>query len=253
MKRVTALLISLALLSALGAAFAADLGGRTITIGSDTTYPPFETVNDQNQIVGFDIDLMNAICKVENCVAKFQTTNWDGIIPAVNTGEFDMIASGMTITAERAKQVDFSKPYKSVDQAIAVRTQDGALTLDDFTKTGSKLIIGAQIGTTNAALAEKLVGRSRVQIYNDFGQAVQALVKTQDVDGVMLDDVAADAFAQQYAGQLVVNIRGVKSGDEIGFAVAKGDPEGLIPALNDGLDKLGQNGTLAQLQAKWFK
>ncbi|HKI57212.1 MAG TPA: basic amino acid ABC transporter substrate-binding protein [Trueperaceae bacterium] len=252
MKRVAVLLTSLALVAMLGAAFAADLGGRTITIGSDTTYPPFETVNDAGKIVGFDVDLMNAICKIEDCVAKFQTTNWDGILPAVNNGEFDMIASGMTITAERAKQVDFSKPYKSVDQAIAVRTQDSGLTLQDFTKDGSKLVLGSQTGTTNAILAEKLVGRNRMQLYNDFNQAVQALLNG-DVNGVVLDDVAADAFAQQYAGKLVVDIRGVKSGDEIGFAVPQGDPKGLLPALNDGIAKLTQNGTLTQLQNKWFK
>ena len=252
MKRIAILASSLALVLMLGAAFAADLGGKTITIGSDTTYPPFETVNAQNQIVGFDVDLMNAICKVEDCVAKFQTTNWDGIIPAVNNGEFDMIASGMTITAERAKQVDFSNPYKSVDQAIAVRTQDSGLTLQDFTKQGSKLVLGSQTGTTNAILAEKLVGRGRLQLYNDFNQAVQALLNG-DVNGVVLDDVAAAAFAQQYAGKLVVNIRGVKSGDEIGFAVPKGDPQGLLPALNDGLAKLKANGTLDALQTKWFQ
>ncbi len=252
MKRVATLLIALLLAITAASAFAADLGGRTITIGSDTTYPPFETVNSDNKIVGFDVDLMDAICKVENCVAKFQTTNWDGIIPAVNNGEFDMIASGMTITAERAKQVDFSNPYKSVDQAIAVRTQDAALTLKDFTDKGSKLVLGSQTGTTNAILAEKLVGRGRMQLYNDFNQAVQALLNG-DVSGVVLDDVAAAAFAQQYAGKLVVSIRGVKSGDELGFAVPKGDPEGLLPALNDGLAKLQANGTLDALTVKWFQ
>lgn len=252
MKRVATLLIALLLATTVASAFAADLGGRTIKIGSDTTYPPFESVDSSGKIIGFDVDLMNAICKVENCVDKFQTTNWDGILPAVNNGEFDMIASGMTITAERAKQVDFSNPYKSVDQAIAVRTQDGGLTLKDFTGQGSKLILGSQTGTTNAILAEKLVGRGRMQLYNDFGQAVQALLNG-DVSGVVLDDVAAAAFAQQYAGKLVVSIRGVKSGDELGFAVPKGDPQGLLPALNDGLAKLTANGTLDALQIKWFQ
>lgn len=252
MKRVATPWIGLALAASAGVGLAAGLGGRTVTIGSDTTYPPFESVNDQGKIVGFDVDLMNAICKVEDCVAKFQTTNWDGILPAVNNGEFDMIASGMTITAERAKQVDFSRPYKSVDQAIAVRTQDAGLALADFTAPGSKLVLGSQTGTTNAILGEKLVGRNRLQLYDTFNQAVQALLNG-DVRGVVLDDVAADAFAQQYAGQLVVNIRGVKSGDEIGFAVPKGDPEGLIPALNDGIAKLEQNGTMDALKAKWFQ
>ncbi len=235
----------------LGTALAQDLGGRTLTVGSDTTYPPFESVNSDNQIVGFDVDLMNAICERVNCVAKFQTTNWDGIIPAIDAGEFDVIASGMTITADREKQVDFSMAYKSVDQAIAVRTADEGLALDDFTKDGSDLVLGSQNGTTNAILAEKLVGRGRLQVYDDFNAAVQALING-DVDGVVLDDVAADAFAQQYAGQLVVDIRGVKSGDNIGLAVAEGDPKGLLDALNAGIQQLVDDGTMATLQDKWF-
>ncbi len=247
MKRIVPALLALALVVLSGAALAQDLGGRTIIVGSDTTYPPFETVNQEGEIVGFDVDVVNAICERINCVAEFQTTAWDGIFAAMANGEFDMIASGITITEERAQVVEFTDPYHEVNQAIAVRTADGDLTLEDF-ETGD-LLLGSQNGTTNAILAEELVGRDRLRIYDDFNAAIMALING-DVDGVMIDDTSADAFVEQYAGQIVAAVRNVESGEKLGFAVQPGDE--LVDALNAGLEQIREDGTLEQLVAKWF-
>jgi polar amino acid transport system substrate-binding protein len=244
MKR---LLMVLTLLAGAALAQAPDLGGRVLVVGSDTTYPPFETVNEQGEIVGFDVDVVNAVCERANCVAQFQTTAWDGIFPALAAGEFDMVASGVTITEERDQVVDFTIPYFEVDQAIAVRVEDEDLTLEGF--TDGDLVLGAQTGTTNAATAENLVGRDRVRLYDDFNAAIQGLING-DVDGVAIDDVTADAFVQQYAGELAVTIREVESGDKLGFAVQEGDE--LVDALNAGIEAIQADGTLDELIAKWF-
>ncbi|HRQ10130.1 MAG: basic amino acid ABC transporter substrate-binding protein [Trueperaceae bacterium] len=251
MKRLLSSLVvlALALAGTMALAQTPDLGGRTIIVGSDTTYPPFETVDQNGDIVGFDVDVVNAICERVNCVAKFQTTAWDGIFAALANGEFDMIASGISITPERAKVVEFTEPYHEVNQAVAVRTEDSNLTLADFTVTDSKLILGAQNGTTNADLAQELVGRDRVRIYDDFNAAILALING-DVDGVMIDDSSADAFVQQYAGQIAAPIRNVESGDKLGFAVQQGNE--LVDALNAGIEMIKADGTLAALGAKWF-
>lgn len=224
-----------------------DLEGRTLVVGSDTTYPPFETVDQAGNIVGFDVDVLDAVCERVNCVAQFQTTAWDGIFPALAGGEFDMVASGVTITEERAQIVDFTIPYYEVDQAVAVCVADEDLSLEDFEAGGTTL--GAQTGTTNALTAETLVGRDRVRLYDTFATAVQALL-TGDVDGVVIDDVSADAFAAQYAGQLIVNIREVESGDMLGFVVQQGDP--LVDALNAGIEMIQADGTLDSLVEKWL-
>lgn len=240
----------LVLLSALfGLAWAQDLGGRTIVVGSDTTYPPFEMVDESGQIVGFDVDVFNAVCERVNCVAQFQTTAWDGIFPALAAGEFDAVASGVTITQERAQIVDFTIPYFEVDQAITVRVENEDYTLEDFTAEGSSLTLGAQTGTTNAMTAENMLGRDRVRLYDDFNAAIQGLLNG-DVDGVMIDDVTADAFVQQYAGRLTVEIRNVESGDRLGFAVPKGSD--LVDALDAGIRMIQEDGTLDALIEKWF-
>ena len=224
-----------------------DLEGRTLSVGSDTTYPPFELVNQQGKVVGFDVDVVNAICEKVNCVAEFKTTAWDGIFPALANGEFDMVASGVSITPERDQIVDFTDPYLAVTEAIAVKVEDSDLTLEDF--TGGDLILGAQTGTTNAVTAESLVGRDRLRLYDNFNTAVQALLNG-DVDGVEIDGTSADAFVEQYAGQLTVNIADVESGTELGFVVQEGDS--LVDALNAGLAEIKADGTLDELEAKWL-
>ena len=245
MKRLQALLFTLLL----GATFAqADLGGRSLQVGSDTTYPPFETVNEDGEIVGFDVDVVNAICERINCTAEFVTTAWDGIFPALAQGEFDMVASGVSITDERDEIVDFSDPYLVVQQAITTRVEDAALTEQDFAGEGSSLVLGAQLGTTNAQLGEELVGQERLRLYDTFNAAVLALMNG-DVDGVIIDGVTADAFAQQYAGDLVVEIRGLSS-DPLGLVFQEGDP--MIDAFNAGLEQIRDDGTLDDLVAKWF-
>ena len=132
-----------------GSALAADLGGKVLKVGSDTTYPPMETVDPASgQIVGFDVDLMNAICGKINCKAEFVTTAWDGIFAALQQGQFDLVASGVSITDERKQTMDFSDPYIIVSQAVMLRVADEGMTIDDFKTKGLKL--AAQTATTNA-------------------------------------------------------------------------------------------------------
>ena len=239
-------LIAIAAGALLTFGFAQDLDGTTVRVGSDTTYPPFETVDEDGNIVGFDVDVFDAVCERVNCVAEFVTTAWDGIFPALAAGEFDAVASGVTITAERAQIVDFTDPYFIVDQAITVGVDNEDWTLEDFTE--GSLTLGAQTGTTNALTAEDLVGRDRVQLYDDFNSAIQALLNG-DVDGVMIDDATADEFVNTYAGELAVSIRGVESGEELGFAVPQGSE--LVDALNAGLAEIREDGTLDELVQKW--
>ncbi len=246
MKRLLVTLV--ALLIAVPAFAQADLDGRVLRVGSDTTYPPFEFVNEAGETVGFDVDVVNAICDVINCEPEFVTTAWDGIFPALAEGEFDMVASGVSITAERDEIVDFSAPYLVVGQSITTRVEDANLTQDDFTGMGSSLTLGAQLGTTNAQLGEELVGADRLRLYDTFNAAVLALLNG-DVDGVIIDDTAADAFVQQYAGELVVEVRGLTS-DPLGLVFQEGDP--IQDAFNEGLAAIEADGTLAELITKWF-
>ncbi len=233
-------------ISAAGAG-AEDLGGKVFRVGTDATYPPMELIDESTgEIVGFDIDMLNAVCERINCVPEFVNTAWDGIFAALQQGEFDLVVSGVSITAERDESMDFSDPYLVVSQAILVRVEDSGLTIDDFKMGGRKL--AAQTATTNAQLAEELVGRENVSLYDAFSGAILAL-QNADVDGVVIDGTSGAAYEQEFAGELTMGITGLQA-DPLGIVFQEGDPN--VDAINEGLAAIRDDGTLDGLIAKYW-
>ena len=225
--------------------YAADLSGRVLNIGSDTTYPPHEFIED-GVVKGFDVDVVAEICERINCTPNWVTTAWDGIFAALADGQFDMVVSGVTITDERDKIVDFSDPYIIVQQGVLMRVEDEGATIDAF-KSGD-MRLASQNGTTNAALGEELVGRDNLQLFDSFNNAVIA-VQNGDVDGVIIDSTSAAAYEQEFAGELTVGITGLSS-DPLGLVFQEGD--GIQDAFNEGLAMIKDDGTLQKLVVKWW-
>ncbi|GCA50666.1 MULTISPECIES: transporter substrate-binding domain-containing protein [Sinorhizobium] len=245
MKTLVIALAMAALVS--GGASAADLGGKLLKVGSDTTSPPMESVDPATgQIVGFDIDVVNAICAKINCQAEFVTTGWDGIFAALDQGNFDLVASGVSITEERKKAMDFSDPYIVNSQAVLMRVEDQGVSLEDFKSKGKKL--SAQANTTDAQVAEGVVGKENVVAYDSFSAAIIAL-KNKDVDGVVINGANAAAYEREFVGELVVAIRDLES-DPLGLVFRKGDAN--VAAFNEGLKMIRDDGTLDQLVNKYW-
>lgn len=226
-----------------------DLGGREIVIAVENAYIPFNYIRlDTNKPEGWDYDAVAEICKRLNCKPVWQESSWDLMIGAVAENQYDMATDGITITDERAKQVDFSDGYMTVDQRILVRKgQTKVKAIDDF-KTDTTLKLGTQKGTTNYDEAVKLVGESRVNGYETFGDAVLA-VTSGDVDGVMIDDTAGQGYvgANKDAVEL---LPGKLVSQELGFIFPKGSE--LVDAVNAALAAMRADGTLDALAAKWF-
>ena len=226
-----------------------DLGGKEIKIGSDTTYPPFETVDESKKIVGFDPDMMDEICKRANCKAKFTTTGWDGIFVALAQGQFDAVVSGVTITDERKKTIDFSDPYLRFGQVVLVRSDETAITGVDAL-TGKKVAV--QTGTTNDEKASALQKEGKVgdvRRYETFALAVKAL-SNKDVEAVIIDSFAADGFINQTPGKLK-KVGQPFTSEALGVALKKGDAT-LKGAVDAALEQMKGDGTLDALYKKWF-
>ena len=244
--RRTILALAMAALSA-SSLMAADLGGKLFKVGSDTTSPPMESVDPATgQIVGFDVDVVNAVCAKINCKAEFVTTGWDGIFAALDQGNFDFVASGVSITDERKKAMNFTDPYIVNSQAVLMRVEDAVTSADDFKAKGLKL--SAQANTTDADVAADIVGKENVLAYDTFSASVLAL-KNKDVDGVVINGANADAYEKEFAGELVVSIRGLSS-DPLGLVFRKGDPN--VAAFNEGIKALKDDGTLDKLIQKYW-
>lgn len=95
----------------------------TLRVGMDPTYMPFEMTNKRGQIIGFEVDLLKAMAKSMGVKLELVSTSYDGIIPALLTGKFDMIGSGMTLTQERNLRLNFSEPFIVVGQTLLVRKE----------------------------------------------------------------------------------------------------------------------------------
>jgi polar amino acid transport system substrate-binding protein len=226
-----------------------DLGGRTIRVATDATYPPFELLDANKNIVGYDIDLINEICTLAKCTADIKSTAWDGIFPALQKGDYDAVISGVTITAERDKTMDFTDPYIEVGQVVLVRADEERIKgLDDLTET----TVSVQKGTTNDEAGTSFMKEGKikeVKRFPTFDLAVQSLLN-KDVDAVLIDSTSASGYMGTNPGKL--KVAGEKfTSESLGIVVRDGEKE-LQDAFNAALKVLKENGTMDRLYQKWF-
>lgn len=226
-----------------------DLGGRTVTIGVENAYLPFNYVPaGESEGQGWDYDAWRAICEVANCEAEFVVAGWPAVIDQVAQGEIDTAADGISITDERKEIVAYSQSYMTVDQKFVVAVDDDRFSSADDIINGDA-VIGTQVGTTNFELAESLLGGDdRINAYDQFGLAIQALI-TGDVDAVIIDDAAGQGYVGENADAVKL-IDDALQADPLGFIFPL-DSE-LIPAVDAAIDELRSNGTLDELGQKYF-
>lgn len=215
-------------------------------VATEPTFPPFEMQSDDGKgLQGFDIDLMKAIGKEMGLDVEFESLPFDGIIPALQSGTIDAAISGITITAERAKSIDFASPYFKAGLAIAV--EDNNDTIEDFRDLEGKKI-AVQIGTTGAIEAEK-IPNTEITTFDSSVLALEELVNGK-VDAVV-NDGPVTLFAIKDAGLKGVKIVGELVTEEFyGIALPKNSDK--VQILNHGLFKILQNGTYTGIFKKWF-
>lgn len=223
-----------------------DLQGRTITVAVENAYPPFNKIDEASgQGVGWDYDTVTEICKRLNCVVEFKQAAWDGIFPAMQAGEYDLLADGVTITDEREEIVDFSMPYVTVGQVLLVRADETA-SVDDI-KADANRLVGTQLGTTNEIVAKEHFPVERIKSFEDFGAAVLGLM-FGDLDGVVIDNVTATGFMNENSGKLKIGGQ-LTSDEQLGFVFPPGSD--LRDAVDAALQSMIDDGTLQQLNSKW--
>lgn len=220
-------------------------GASVLTVATEPAFPPFESLGPDGELVGFDIDLMNAIGEQAGVEIEFESLPFDGIIPALQSNTVDAAISGMTITAERSNAVDFSRPYIKAGLAIAVReeTTDVASLAD---LEGRKIAV--QIGTTGAETAASIPG-AQLSTFDSAPLALQEL-SNGNVDAVINDaPVTLDAIATG-------NLQGLKVVGELlteefyGIALPKGSDN--LTLVNDAITAMIADGTYAEIYQKWF-
>ena len=226
-----------------------DLGGREVTIAIENAYLPFNFILlDTGEADGWDYDFINEACKRLNCVPVWQEFAWDTMIAAVADGQFDMAADGITITEERAQSVDFTDGYINLEQRLLVRIDDDRYASLAELAADADARLSQQIGTTNYTVAEAAVGDDRIQTFDDFGQAVQAVVGG-DTDGTVVDETAGQGYLG--ANKDLLKLIGPSlSSDQLGFIFPLGSP--LVGPFNAAIAEMKEDGFLEQINLKWF-
>lgn len=219
--------------------------GKTLTIATEPTFPPFELQSASGELQGFDIDLMNAIAQSAGFKIKYQNMPFAGMIPALQTQTVDAAVAAMAITAERVKIISFSRPYFKSGVAIATRTDNQNITSFDSLKNK---IIGVQIGTTGA-LKAKNIPKAEIRTFNDSPLTLQALING-NVDAVLNDQaVILYGIKSGNLKQLKV-VSSLLTEEFYGFPTPKESPN--LDLINQGLAKVLKNGTYAKIYQKWF-
>lgn len=219
---------------------------KTLKVATEPAFPPFESKGSGGELVGFDIDLMQAVAKAAGFSIEFQSLPFDGIIPALQANTIDAAISSITITPERAQTVSFSRPYFQAGLAIAIRQDNTTITNLDSLKNKK---IAVQIGTTGAKTA-KSVANAQVREFDSAPLALQELANG-NVDAVINDaPVTLDAInSGKLKGLKIINQ--LVTEEFYGIALPKNSPH--LDAVNNALTKIITDGTYTQIYRKWFK
>lgn len=219
-----------------------------LTVGSCLDFPPFEAVEDGEE-VGFDVELTEEIASRLGLEVEWVRADFDTIFTALAADQFDLVAAAVTITPERDEIVDFTQPYFNALQSLAVNVEERP----DITSTadlGEGDVVGAQRGTTGLAWARENLRPQGVEIqtFQQISDAFLAL-EAGDIDGVINDEPSSAEIAEGIPTVEVVEA--IDTDENYGLVTSPSNPA-LLEAVNIVLAEIIADGTYAQIFEKWF-
>ena len=239
-------LLGLMALSSYSASSAAE--EKTLNVVTEPTFAPFEFVDKgTSTLIGFDIDIINAIGKVEGYKMNVSSMSFDGQIPAIITQQVDIAISGFTITPERAQKVNFSEPYYDAGLGILI-TKSSSDQIKSKEDLKGKTIC-AQLGTSGAMYAEKVEG-STVSQFNSTADAFLEMEKGS-CSAVVTDKPVIEYYLATTKKDNLVMIPEQLTVEQYGIVTAK-NRQDLTDMIASGLKKIRENGTYDKIYQKWF-
>ena len=230
---------ALALAAMTGGALA---DGHAVRMGTEGAYPPYNFINDKGELDGFEIEMGNRICELAELECSWVKNDWDSIIPNLVSGNYDVIIAGMSVTAERDKVIDFSRPY-------IPPSPSAYMALSGETPDLNGAVIAAQVNTIQAAhVAES--GATLVEFKTP--DETVAAVKNGEADAVLADKDYLAPIVAESGGSYAFVGDDVLIGGGTGLGVRESDGE-LRKKLNKAIGVIMFNGELNDLIRKWFK
>ena len=213
---------------------------KVYVVGTNAEYPPFEYV-ENGEIAGFDAEIIKEAAKRMGIEYKWLNTNFDGLIPALQTKKVDIVIAGMSVTPEREKAVNFSIPYLTSNVAIVTNSKNPIKDMNDL----SGKSYGVELGTTKEASARKIDGAEVVPFSSTTGALVA--LKSGKIDGMVLDESVSSKYIEKNPELVLV---GIMEGEPKAAAFNKDDKE-LMENFSKVLEEMIADGTVAELKEKY--
>lgn len=272
LKALTAAVLAAALLSACGssaassAAPAADTSSETaasadnsgdllaqiqkrgeIVFGTEGTWSPWTYHDENDQLVGFDIEVAQKVAEKLGVKATFVEGEWDGLLAGVDGGRYDSMANGVEITEERAQKYDFSDPYCYIRTAIIVKSDDDSI--NSFEDLNGKTTANT-ISSTYATLAESYGAKTTG--VDDLNQTIELLLNGR-VDATLNAEVTYFDYLKEHPDANIKIAALTNDASQVAFPVRKGDETATLrEALNQAINELREDGTIAEISEKYF-
>jgi len=221
----------------------------TLQVGM-STFKPWAMKDKTGKLIGFEIDVATRLAADTGVQVKFVPTKWDGIIPSLLTGKFDVIIGGMSITPQRNQQVNFSIPYDYSGVAIVAdkKLAAGFSRLEDFNRPD--VTIAARMGSTPVIAVRKYIPKATLRLFDDESKVFQELL-TGRVHAVVSSTPAPAQLAIKNPDRLFLPIEGTFTKEPIGFAVRKGDID-TLNYFNNWIRFVEAEGWLKERSQYWF-
>lgn len=250
---IMAAVLVLSMAAVLTACGGDDTSGDTVVykVGTEPTFPPFDTTDEDQNIVGLDMDIIKAIGEDQGFEVEFENLSFDGLIPALKAGNIDIVAAGMNKDdPERQEQVDFSDAYYESQLFVAVTVDNDSITGIDSLTPDMK--VAAQTGTTGAEKVKELAEEGKIKeavILDGLDTCMMQLING-DVSAVINDKPVTEAYMKKQPDKIKM-VGEALNAENYGFAVQKGNQE-LLDMINEGLANIKADGTFDELVDKWF-
>lgn len=259
MKKLFLILVVLALaigLTACGAAQKAEQGNgaqeepaqaEKLVVGCDTSFVPFEYLNEKTgEYEGFDIDMWDAIAQELGLEYELKPMDFNGLIPALQSGSIDVAIAGMTIKEERKEKVDFARPYYDAGLLVLVRADNEDINgVEDLTGK----VVATKTGTTSYDYTAALEGIKEIKPFPNIDGAYLELING-GADAVIFDSPNVLYFAANKGKGKVKPVGDLLEGQQYGIAFPKGSE--LVDDVSAVLDAMMEDGRYAELYKKWF-
>ncbi|HPE61278.1 MAG TPA: transporter substrate-binding domain-containing protein [Thiolinea sp.] len=220
----------------------------TVRIATEGAYAPWNFVNDEGKLAGFEVDLGNELCKRMEAQCEFIQNEWDSIIPNLLAGNYDAIMAGMSITDERRETISFSEAYYPPDPSRYAVKKGTEMDWDALEGKS----IGVQGATLQAGYAEEnLAGKNTIKSYETSDQAVADLMGGS-IDALLADGTVSKSAVEGSNGEMEISGPEIMIGEGIAIGLRQ-DDTGLQEKLNQALEDVKKDGTLDQLIETYFK